>query len=300
MANILIVDDDKRITDFLCDQLKARGHACRSENRGNQILEKVNMRDVDLLILDVMLPDVSGFEVCRRIRANTDFYTVPILFLSSMDSQEEINHGLAQGADDYVTKPFTPNLLLNRIENLLASSAKTALTDDLTGLPNSKSIKSEIQKAITRKTVFSIGYVELMGINEFHVDTDREQQLKALRHFSRCLHLCARQVEPRFFSIGHMGGGHFVYIIDPEKSDALVERVNEVWGNHLPGFLESLGKPAQLKAWRANRMLEFLLCVTRRETDSNQSSRDLFETLSHLRKTAADNCHSGVFHDRRQ
>lgn len=115
MANILIVDDDKRITDFLCDQLKLRGHACRFENRGEQLLEKVNMRDVDLLILDVMLPDVSGFEVCRRIRANTDYYTLPILFLSSMDSQEEINHGLAQGADDYVTKPFGIDELLARV-----------------------------------------------------------------------------------------------------------------------------------------------------------------------------------------
>lgn len=300
MANILIVDDDKRITDYLCDQLKSRGHSCRYENRGDEILEKVNMREVDLLILDVMLPDVSGFEVCRRIRANTDYYTLPILFLSSMDSQEEINHGLAQGADDYVTKPFTPNILLNRIENLLATNAKTSLIDEATGLPNSKSIKLEIQKAISRKTVFTIGYVELMGINEFHLDTDREQQLKALRHFARCIHLCARQSEPRFVSIGHMGGGHFVYIIDPEKSDALVQRINEVWNNHLLAFLDSVGKPNQVKTWRANRMLEFLLCVTQREADSTLSSRELFETLSHLRTTAEVNGRSGVFRDRRQ
>ena len=300
MANILIVDDDKRITDFLCDQLNLRGHVCRFENRGEQLLEKVNMREVDLLILDVMLPDVSGFEVCRRIRANTDYYTLPILFLSSMDSQEEINHGLAQGADDYVTKPFTPNLLLSRIENLLVSSAKTSVTDEITGLPNSKSIKSEIQKAISRKTVFVIGYVELMGINEFHVDTDRDQQLKALRHFARCLHLCARQVEPKFFSIGHMGGGHFVFIINPEHADPFAQRINEVWNNHLPGFLESVGKPNQLKIWRANRMLEFLLCVTKRDADSTHASRDLFATLSHLRATAAESRHSGLFRDRRR
>jgi DNA-binding response OmpR family regulator len=299
MANILIVDDDKRITDFLCDQLKIRGHSCRYENRGDQLLEKVNMRDVDLLILDVMLPDVSGFEVCRRVRANTEYYTLPILFLSSMDSQEEINHGLAQGADDFVTKPFVPNILLTRIENLINSSAKTSLTDEVTGLPNSKSIKAEIQKAISRKTVFSIGYLELMGINDFHLETDRNQQLKALRHFARCIHLCARQIEPRFFSIGHMGGGHFVYIIDPEKSDALVQRVNDVWSKHLVDFLDAVGKPNQIKTWKVNRTLEFLLCVTKREADSTHSSRDLFETLSHLRSTAEVNCHSGVFRDRR-
>jgi len=299
MAKILIVDDDKRITDFLSEQLRGRGHACRSESRGELALERVNLKEVDLLILDVMLPDVSGFEVCRRIRANTEYYTLPILFLSSMNSQEEINHGLAQGADDFVTKPFNTGSLLTRIENLLAVSANATLHDELTNLPNAKSIKLEIQKAITRKMEFVIGYVELMGVNEFFHEVGAENRQKALRHFGRCLHLCARQIEPKFFSIGHMGGGHFVYIINAEKSDLYVERVAEVWNKHLPNFLESVGKPAQLKAWYANKMLNFLLCVTLREDKSTESSRDLFETLSHLRSTASETCQVGIFRDRR-
>ena len=299
MAKILIVDDDKRITDFLCKHLKNRGHDCQFETRGEPALEKVNIGEVDLLILDVMLPDVSGFEVCRRIRANTELYTVPILFLSSMNSQEEINHGLAQGADDFVTKPFDTGTLINRVENLLAVSANATLHDDLTNLPNAKSIKLEIQKAITRKTVFAIGYVELMGINEFLQEAGAEERQKALRHFGRCLHLCARQIEPQFFSIGHMGGGHFVYIIDPERSNTYVERVADVWSKHVPKFLESVGKPAQVKVWKANHILEYLLCVTHREDNSTDSSRDLFETLSHLRSTAAETCQVGVFRDRR-
>lgn len=299
MAKILIVDDDVRITEFLCDQLKGRGHVCLFENRGEKVLERVNPREVDLLILDVMLPDVSGFEVCRRIRANTDLYTLPILFLSSMNSQEEINHGLAQGADDYVTKPFNTGTLLARIETLLAVNANASLMDEVTNLPNAKSVKLEIQKAITRKTAFTIGYVELMGINEFLQETDRDTQLKALRHFSRCLHLCARQIEPVFFSIGHMGGGHFVFIINPEMTDTYAERIRDVWRAHLVKFLESAGKPAQIKAWLGNRALEYLLCATRREPDSTHTSRDLFETLSHLRSTASETSRYGFFRDRR-
>lgn len=299
MAKILIVDDDKRITDFLGSQLQGRGHQCRAESLGERALEQVNLKEVDLLILDVMLPDVSGFEVCRRIRANTDYYTMPILFLSSMNSQEEINHGLAQGADDYVTKPFDAGTLLNRIENLLSVDASATLHDDLTNLPNAKSIKLEIQKGITRRVMFTIGYVELMGVNEFVQEAGAESRQKALRHFGRCLNLCARQVEPSFFAIGHMGGGHFVYIIDPKKSDIYTERVEEVWRKHLPKFYESVGKPAQIKAWQGSHMLEYLLCVTNREEKSTDSSRDLFETLSHLRSTASETCRVGVFRDRR-
>lgn len=300
MANILIVDDDKRITDFLCSQLQDRGHTCTFESKGENVLDHLIAKKIDLLVLDVMLPDVSGFEVCRRIRANTDLYALPILFLSSMNSPEEITHGLAQGADDYVTKPFDTASLLARVENLLTLNTNASLKDDITGLPNAKSIKLEIQKAITRRVVFAIGYVELIGVNEFIQETDRDTQMRALRHFGRCLHLCARQIEPKFFSIGHMGGGHFVFIVAPESADTFAERVGEVWQSHLNRFLESVGKPSQLKAWQNNHMLEYFFCLTRRESGSMESSRDLFETLSHLRSTAAVTSTIGFFRDRRK
>ena len=299
MAKILVVDDDTRITKFLCEQLETKGHSCSFETRGKAALNSVDRNSLDLLILDVMLPDVSGFEVCRRIRANTDLYTLPILFLSSMDSEEEISHGLSQGADDYVTKPFNTVALLTRIENLLATHVDAPLKDELTGLPTAKSIKLEIQKAINSRTEFIIGCIELMGLNEFFQDTGRNEQAKALRHFGRCLHVCAREVKPPFFSIGHMGGGHFVYIISPEKAKSYSDRVSYVWQRHLPKFLESVGKPTQIKAWTANMTLEYLMCATKREGESTTSSRELFEILSHLRAKASATGQSGLFQDRR-
>tara|TARA_R110001592_G_scaffold318864_2_gene596132 strand:+ start:1535 stop:2485 length:951 start_codon:yes stop_codon:yes gene_type:complete len=299
MANILVVDDDPRISKFLCEQLTHKGHSCRYETRGETALENVNKNPFDLLILDVMLPDVSGFEVCRRIRANTDLYTLPILFLSSMNSDEEIHHGLAQGADDYVTKPFNTGALLTRIENLLTASAGLPLKDDLTGLPTAKSIKLEIQKSINNKVKFVVGYIELIGVNDFSQQAGREEYTKALRHFGRCLHLSARDVSPRFFSVGHMGGGHFVFIISPDSSGAYSDRVEKIWQKHLHGFLESVGKPTQIKSWIANKMLEYLMCVTTCESDSNSSSRELFEILSHLRSKASTAGQSGLFQDRR-
>ncbi len=299
MANILVVDDDTRITTFLCEQLTGKGHNCTFKSRGEPALESVVQNPVDLLILDVMLPDVSGFEVCRRIRANTDLYTLPILLLSSMNSEEEIAHGLAQGADDYVTKPFNTSALIGRIENLLATNLSAPLTDDMTGLPTAKSVKLEIQKSITDRTHFIIGYIELIRINEFFKDAGRDAQAKALRHFGRCLHMCAREIKPKFFSIGHMGGGHFVYIISPEHSQPYSERVVHVWQKHRTRFLEELGKPAQLKAWQQHKTLELLMCITKRDSDSKASSRDLFEILSHLRTKASQNGQTGLVADRR-
>ena len=299
MAKILVVDDDTRITKFLCEQLETRGHVCTYESRGESALKTVDGSTIDLLILDVMLPDVSGFEVCRRIRANTELYTLPILFLSSMNSEEEINHGLAQGADDYVTKPFNTGALLTRIDNLLSTQSSAPLKCELTGLPTAKSIKLEIQKALTNKTDFTAGYIELIGINEFFREAGREAQNKAFRHFGRCLHICVREMAPRFFSIGHMGGGHFVYIISPEHALAYSEQVNRMWQRHLPKFLEASGKESQLKVWKEKKTLDFLMCVTKPAPERTTSSRDLFETLSHLRGKASAAGHSGVFEDRR-
>lgn len=299
MAKILVVDDDERITSFLCEQLGTKGHDCRFEALGKQALKHVDKDPVDLLILDVMLPDVSGFEVCRRIRANTDHYRLPILFLSSMNSQEEISHGLAQGADDYVTKPFNTGSLLTRIENLLATNESAGARCELTGLPTAKSIKLEIQKAITRNAEFVIGYIELMGINGFFRDAGAKAQSKALRHFGRCLHVSARDSKPSFFSIGHMGGGHFVYIISPEHSADYCDRVDRIWRKHLEKFLEESGKESQVKRWRENKVLDILMCVTKQPADKTSSSRDLFETLSHLRNKASAAGRSGIFEDRR-
>lgn len=299
MANILVVDDDARITTFLCEQLTGKGHNCTFKSRGKPALESVVQNPVDLLILDVMLPDVSGFEVCRRIRANTDLYTLPILLLSSMNSEEEIAHGLAQGADDYVTKPFNTPALIGRIENLLATNMTAPLTDDMTGLPTAKSVKLEIQKSITNRTEFIIGYIELIRINEFFKDAGRDAQAKALRHFGRCIHMCARDVKPTSFSIGHMGGGHFVYIVSPEHSQAYSDRVVHVWEKHRARFLEENGKPAQLRGWHQHKTLEFLMCLTKRDSESKASSRDLFEILTHLRTKASENGQTGVVADRR-
>ena len=84
------------------------------------------------------MPDVCGFEICRRVRADHGLFTTPVMLVSQMAAEEEIQHGLAQGADDYLAKPFDFNLLQGRIMSLLANSASVGETDALTGLVGHK------------------------------------------------------------------------------------------------------------------------------------------------------------------
>ena len=110
---VLIVEDDPRIADVLEYALKAEGYELQKAQRGGEAIEVAEQFSPDLIVLDVGLPDIDGFEVCRRIRKFSD---LPILFLTSRSDEIDRVVGLEIGGDDYVVKPFSPRELLARIK----------------------------------------------------------------------------------------------------------------------------------------------------------------------------------------
>ena len=114
--HILIVDDDERLTEMLAGYLAPRGFSVERRADGRSGLAALDGRDFDAVILDVMLPDTDGFEVCRRIRARSE---VPILMLTARGDATDRIVGLEIGADDYLPKPFDPRELLARLGAVL-------------------------------------------------------------------------------------------------------------------------------------------------------------------------------------
>lgn len=113
---ILLIEDEKRVADFICRGLKAEGFFCEQANDGATALAFVKQHQYDLLIIDRMLPDMDGLTICQRVRKqNAD---IPILFLTAVDDTQEKVAGLRAGADDYLTKPFDFEELIARIEAL--------------------------------------------------------------------------------------------------------------------------------------------------------------------------------------
>lgn len=115
-AEILIIDDDTRLSAMLSDYLTSAGFQVRSAATGNTGLQDIARRPPDAVILDVMLPDLEGFEICRRIRANS---SLPILMLTARGDETDRIVGLEIGADDYLPKPFSPRELLARLKAVL-------------------------------------------------------------------------------------------------------------------------------------------------------------------------------------
>ncbi len=120
---LLIIDDDQRLADMVVQYLSARGLAAQHRADASSGLALLAREDFDVLILDVMLPDADGFDVCRRVRASSD---IPILMLTARGEAADRIVGLELGADDYLPKPFDPRELLARIKAILRRRAPAA------------------------------------------------------------------------------------------------------------------------------------------------------------------------------
>jgi two-component system OmpR family response regulator len=129
-ATILVVDDEESLTDLVSSALRFAGYTVRCEDNGYDALRSVKEQSPDLIVLDVNMPEMDGFEVCRRLRR--DGIMVPVIFLTARDDIDDKRVGFRQGGDDYLTKPFSLEELGLRIEALLRRAGGAAEISRLT------------------------------------------------------------------------------------------------------------------------------------------------------------------------
>jgi len=122
-ASILVVEDDEQIAELMRDFLEAEGFRVRHAGSGRETSEQLARGRPDLVLLDVMLPDESGFEICRRLRRDTD---LPVLFLSARDGDADKIRGLGLGGDDYIVKSATPAEVVARVKAVLRRTAPSS------------------------------------------------------------------------------------------------------------------------------------------------------------------------------
>src|SRR5262245_39651833 len=127
-ASILIVDDEPNILLSLQFLMKKAGYDVRTAKDGEQALAEIARVQPDLVLLDVMMPKLDGFTVCQRIRAEPDWQGVRVIMLTARGRDVERDKGLALGADDYITKPFSTKDAIDRVAAVLAKHAKQAPT----------------------------------------------------------------------------------------------------------------------------------------------------------------------------
>ncbi len=127
MAHILVIEDEEDIRDLVHFNLLKEGHKVTCATNGLEGLDMANQLIPDLIILDLMMPKMDGMEVCRRLRSTAATKEIPILMVTAKSSDEDAIAGLQQGADDYVSKPFSPKVLMARVESVLRRLARAKM-----------------------------------------------------------------------------------------------------------------------------------------------------------------------------
>lgn len=122
-ANILAVDDETELTDLLRYHLGRAGHRVTVAGNGWEAIESVRRQPPDLILLDLMLPDLDGFGVCEILRQDPHTATIPVIIISAWASPDTRNLGLDLGALDYLTKPFSPHELVERVNRFVGTRA---------------------------------------------------------------------------------------------------------------------------------------------------------------------------------
>src|SRR5512137_956213 len=165
-ARLLITEDDVDISNMLKIYFGGLGYDVDTAMRGGDALEKTRHVIPHLIVLDIMLPDIDGYEVCRSLRTSTRTSHIPVIFLTQKDERSDKLQGLELGADDYITKPFDIEELKLRVQGAIRRSEREALTDPRSGLPAGRLIEEQLRLTI-RQADWAYMDIRLTSFDQF-------------------------------------------------------------------------------------------------------------------------------------
>jgi len=242
---ILIVDDVIENIKILVNLLKSDYETFFAKN-GEKALELAEVESPDLILLDIVMPDIDGYEVCRQLKSNKITADIPVIFVTAMNETGNETKGLELGAADYITKPINPAIVKARIANQLRLRQaiqelkrlyNTALdANPLTSLPGNNSVANRIEKALANNEKISIIYADL---DNFKAYNDKygfalgdEVILFTAQVLKDAVH---KNGTPEDF-IGHIGGDDFVVVVSTSRVKEVATRIGELFDKGITVF----------------------------------------------------------------
>ena len=225
-ARLLVVEDDVDIGKMLKIYFSGMDFDVDVAVRGADALEKTKQVLPHLIVLDIMLPDIDGYEVCRNLRTNMRTSHIPVIFLTQKDERSDKLQGLELGADDYITKPFDIEELKLRVQGAIRRSERESLTDPRSGLPAGRLIEEQLRRIIREK-----GWALLDArVNNFEPFKDVYGFVAGddvLRFTAMMIGEIVDELGTTSDFIGHAGGDNFIIITTEEKASEIRLRLKE-------------------------------------------------------------------------
>jgi len=225
-GRILVVEDDADISNMLRIYFESEGYDVAVAGRGEDALEMCRHRLPNVIVLDIMLPDMDGYDVCRRLRNSLRTSHIPIIFLTQKDERSDKIRGLELGADDYVTKPFDVEELNLRVRNAMTRSKYESLTNPTTGLPSGQLIEQRLRQLVQGED-WGIVYIGVKGLDLFGEAYGFVAKEEVLRFTAMILTQTVDRVGTLDDFVGHVGSDEFIVITEKEKASRLAEAVKE-------------------------------------------------------------------------
>lgn len=232
--NILVIDDEPTLIEIVKEVLEDGGFRVDCATNAEDGLKIASHFAPDLILLDVQLGETSGYDICKKIKEDPKLRFVPVIMLTGRDLMRDELAGFKAGADDYVTKPFKPSLLLARIVSAIERSNRDLDANSLTRLPGNRRIMEEIQKRIDSKAEFSVLYLDL---NNFKAFNDRYGFMRGDDAIKMTAELAGKillEFKKGGTFLGHVGGDDFVGVVDSYDVKDLCSRIIAEFDSAIP------------------------------------------------------------------
>jgi diguanylate cyclase (GGDEF)-like protein len=236
MSKILVVDDEPTIVELIRDTLSSEGYETVGALTGEEALQIMERNQPDLVILDLMLPGMDGYEVCRQMQRDPRLSQVPVIMLTALSGTKDMVAGYEKGADDYIAKPFDADELIVRVRAQLQHLTHEE-TSELTGLPGDRSVEKEIaRKTEMADEPWSIVYVDIDNFREYNEAYSFLEGDELIRLAGKVLEEAVKKYgSPKDF-VGHIGGDDFAIITSPDKVQAITDAAGQAFRTAVPRY----------------------------------------------------------------
>jgi diguanylate cyclase (GGDEF)-like protein len=224
-ARIVIAEDEEHLRQLLRIQLELAGFEVLEACDGAQAVEVATRHLPDLVLSDVMMPGMDGYEVVRHLRGAFATRHIPVILLTARVSMGDKLQGLQGGANDYITKPWDQRELLMRIRNVLEWSRQQRSASPLTGLPGNLSINDEIHRRLAAGEPFAMLQIDIDFFKAYNDHYGYARGDEAIKSTSRILVEAAHRIGGAASFVGHIGGDDFVILTVPEHAEAIGQSV---------------------------------------------------------------------------
>ena len=235
---ILVVDDDPDIARFVEVNLRSAGYDVAVAADGEEALEKANEMRPDLVLLDVMMPRIDGFEVAQRLRRNPQTQNTSIIMLTAKALSTDKVLGLTAGADDYIINPFDPIELLARVKGTLRRAKEMRNLSPLTGLPGNIRIQEEIERMVREGKPFSVLYSDLDNFKAYNDQKGFVRGDRMIQSAARIIQDAVVEMGGPDAFVGHVGGDDFIAMTTPEVAEDVAKRICERFEQAKADFYE--------------------------------------------------------------